>query len=135
MVFEWKSHSNNIYKGNCTKQQDLGVSFKNVVFYRKLIEGEDSRLSDMVGHLCLTGGLSITSSGSTRVVSASASGTSGDSTASQPIPKLNIPHSDTSQSTDDKAAEVAVSSPDTQTEGGIVEQATETSERKTLLIR
>uniref|UniRef100_A0A3P8WT47 Notochord granular surface n=1 Tax=Cynoglossus semilaevis TaxID=244447 RepID=A0A3P8WT47_CYNSE len=90
-----------------------------ITTYRKLIEGEDSRLSDMVGHLCLTGGLSITSSGSTRVVSASASGTSGDSTASQPIPKLNIPHSDTN----------------TQTEGGIVEQATETSERKTLLIR
>lgn len=74
----------------------------------------------MVGHLCL---------------SIMSSGASGDKAAPQPIPKLNIPAGDTSQSRDEKAAKAEVSSSDSQTDGGAADQATETSERKTLLIR
>ncbi|XP_070782362.1 notochord granular surface [Enoplosus armatus] len=108
-----------------------------ITTYRKLIEGEDSRLSTMVGNLSLTGGLHLTSSASVRAASASVSGSSAPAETS----KLDGTHSDTTGNGAEKApgageaARVEVASSDTQTDGNLEEQATETSERKTVLIR
>eukprot|EP00064_Thunnus_orientalis_P003784 superscaffoldBa00000323_g3795 len=86
-----------------------------ITTYRKLIEGEDSRLSTTVRHLSLTGALPLTSSVNLHAASASVSAV-GDTAR--------------------KGAEKAPSaSGDTQTDGNLEKQATETSERKTLLIR
>ncbi|XP_042247284.1 notochord granular surface isoform X1 [Thunnus maccoyii] len=86
-----------------------------ITTYRKLIEGEDSRLSTTVLHLSLTGALPLTSTVNLHAASASVSAV-GDTAR--------------------KGAEKAPSaSGDTQTDGNLEKQATETSERKTLLIR
>ncbi|XP_074471738.1 notochord granular surface [Sebastes fasciatus] len=105
-----------------------------ITTYRKLIEGEDSRLGTMVQNLCITGGSHLTSSVSMRAASASASSVSDSSATSKPGGNP----SGTSSSGAEKAAgapRVEVSSSDTQTDGNLEEQATETSERKTVLIR
>ncbi|KAG7454103.1 glial fibrillary acidic protein-like [Solea senegalensis] len=108
-----------------------------ITTYRKLIEGEDSRLSTMVGHLsCLTGGLSLTSS----VGHAAASASAADSLTPPTSSKLDISPSVKSQSLAERAADgskapVELASSDTQTDGSLGEQPTEMSERKTLLIR
>ena len=78
----------------------------SLYFGRKLIEGEDSRLSTTVRHLSLTGGLPLTSSVNLHAASDSVS-TIGDTTS--------------------KGVEKAPSN--------LEKQATEKSERKTLLIR
>ncbi|XP_035534087.1 notochord granular surface [Morone saxatilis] len=105
-----------------------------ITTYRKLIEGEDSRLSTMVQNLSLTGGMHLTSSVGMRATSASASDSSAPATAS----KLDGALCDSSGSRAEKAAgaggaRVEVASSDTQTD--LEEQATEVSERKTVLIR
>uniref|UniRef100_A0A8C9ZXP9 Notochord granular surface n=1 Tax=Sander lucioperca TaxID=283035 RepID=A0A8C9ZXP9_SANLU len=87
-----------------------------ITTYRKLIEGEDSRLSTMVRNLSLTGGLRLTSSVSMHAASAPVSDSSAPAKAAG-------------------AARVEVVSSDTQIDGNVEEQATETSERKTVLIR
>uniref|UniRef100_A0A3B4ZQJ1 Glial fibrillary acidic protein-like n=1 Tax=Stegastes partitus TaxID=144197 RepID=A0A3B4ZQJ1_9TELE len=95
----------------------------------KLIEGEDSRLSVVVHHLPVTGGLRLTSSVSAASASASAlvsaSGSSG--------PKLDASPCDRSSTGAGRApGRVSVASTDTQTDVEL--QATEKIERKTLLI-
>lgn len=88
----------------------------------------------MVQNLCITGGSHLTSSVSMRAASASASSVSDSSATSKPGGNP----SGTSSSGAEKAAgapRVEVSSSDTQTDGNLEEQATETSERKTVLIR
>ncbi|XP_045916392.1 notochord granular surface isoform X2 [Micropterus dolomieu] len=100
-----------------------------ITTYRKLIEGEDSRLSTMVGNLSLTGGLHLTSSAGVRAASASAASS-----------KLDPASSDMACSGAEKAPgaggpQLKVASSDTQTDGNLEEQATEMSERKTVLIR
>ncbi|XP_028461564.1 notochord granular surface isoform X1 [Perca flavescens] len=96
-----------------------------ITTYRKLIEGEDSRLSTMVRNLSLTGGLRLTSSVSMH-----------DSSAPAATSKLDGAPSDSSRAEKAAgAARVEVASSDTQTDGNVEEQATETSERKTVLIR
>ncbi|XP_047429116.1 notochord granular surface isoform X2 [Mugil cephalus] len=93
-----------------------------ITTYRKLIEGEDSRLSTMVQNLSLTGGLHLTSS-----VSMSASSSS----------KLDGPPNEKSSTKEEKApgdGQAEMVSSDTQTDVNMEEQATETSERKMLLI-
>ncbi|XP_020497670.1 notochord granular surface isoform X1 [Labrus bergylta] len=90
-----------------------------IITYRKLIEGEDSRLSNMVHNLSLSGALHLTSSVSTHAVSTTVSVC--DSSASVMNSKLDgavVANGDLSDSN-------MVSE----------EQATEMSERKTLLIR
>ncbi|XP_074541666.1 notochord granular surface isoform X2 [Halichoeres trimaculatus] len=91
-----------------------------IITYRKLIEGEDSRLSTMVHNLSLTGVLQLTSSVSSHATSAStsicesSSGTAGNPKAAEGLGvggALLASHSDFN------------------------EQATEMSERKTLLVR
>lgn len=97
---------------------------------RKLIEGEDSRLSTMVGNLSLTGGLHLTSS----VCAASPSDSSAPTATSKP----DVGPSDKTGGGAEKAPsaggpKVEVASSDTQTD--LEGQATEMSERKTVLIR
>ncbi|XP_040921143.1 notochord granular surface [Toxotes jaculatrix] len=104
-----------------------------ITTYRKLIEGEDSRLSTMVQNLSLTGRL-LTSSVSMHAASAS------DSTAPATASKLDDAPSDRSRSKTEKAPGASraggeVASSDNQTDGSLEEQATEMSERKTVLIR
>lgn len=100
--------------------------------FRKLIEGEDSRLSTMVRNLSLTGGLRLTSSVSMHAASAPVS----DSSAPAATSKLDGAPSDSSRAEKAAgAARVEVVSSDTQIDGNVEEQATETSERKTVLIR
>ncbi|XP_038582312.1 notochord granular surface isoform X2 [Micropterus salmoides] len=106
-----------------------------ITTYRKLIEGEDSRLSTMVGNLSLTGGLHLTSSAGVRATSASAS----DSSVPAASSKLDPASSDMASSGAEKAPgaggpQLKVASSDTQTDGNLEEQATEMSERKTVLI-
>ncbi|KAL7388061.1 hypothetical protein ABVT39_006523 [Epinephelus coioides] len=104
-----------------------------ITTYRKLIEGEDNRLSTMVQNLSLTGGRHLTSS-----VSVHASASASDSSDPAATSKLDGPPSATTSSKTEKSAGVArveVASSDTQTDGDVEEQATETSERKTVLIR
>merc|ERR1719357_2192956 len=97
-----------------------------ITTYRKLIEGEDSRLSTTVCHLSLTGGLALTSSVNLRAASVSAS--------DSPAPAA-VSERDGVGDTTRKGAEKAPSaSGDTQTDRNLKKQATETSERKTLLI-
>ncbi|XP_056219435.1 notochord granular surface [Seriola aureovittata] len=104
-----------------------------ITTYRKLIEGENNRLSTMVHNLSLTRGLHLTSAVSMCAASASAS-------APAMSTKLDDAPTDTSSSGAEKApgagtARVEVASSDTQTDGSLEEQATEMSERKTVLIR
>lgn len=104
-----------------------------LLYIRKLIEGEDNRLSTMVQNLSLTGGRHLTSS-----VSVHASASASDSSDTAATSKLDGPPSATTSSKTEKsagAARVEVASSDTQTDGDVEEQATETSERKTVLIR
>ncbi|CAB1424507.1 unnamed protein product [Pleuronectes platessa] len=103
-----------------------------ITTYRKLIEGEDSRLSTMVRNLSLTGGLCLTSSVSMQAASALAPKVT--------ISKLDEVPSEKSSSGAEKPIDagiprVEVVSSDTQTDGDLGDQATEMSERKTLLIR
>ncbi len=119
-------------------QWQEGTNFTPLcLFVRKLIEGEDSRLSTMVRNLSLTGGLHLTSSASTRAASASAS--ASDSSAPAATLKLDEAPSDTSSGGAEKApdagdAQVEAASLDTQKDLE-EEQATEMTERKTVLIR
>ncbi|XP_059212748.1 notochord granular surface [Centropristis striata] len=113
-----------------------------ITTYRKLIEGEDSRLSTMVRNLSLTGGMHLSSSVSMRSasasVSASASASVSESSAPAAALKLDEGPSGTTSGGAEKApgaARVETASSDTQTDGILEEQATETSERKTVLIR
>uniref|UniRef100_A0A3Q0RJC7 Notochord granular surface n=1 Tax=Amphilophus citrinellus TaxID=61819 RepID=A0A3Q0RJC7_AMPCI len=95
-----------------------------ITTYRKLIEGEDSRLSTMVRNLSLTGGLQLPSSDGTCALSAPS--------------KLDGSPSDTSSRGTERAAgagQVGVASLDTQADGNLEKQATVMSERKTVLIR
>ncbi|KAF7658367.1 hypothetical protein LDENG_00013410 [Lucifuga dentata] len=103
-----------------------------ITTYRKLIEGEDSRLSSMVRHLSLIGGLPLTSGASTHAASVSAS--ASDSPAATATPEVDTSHhSTTSSVTVTDKARVEVSSSESQTD--MEEQATQMSERKTVLIR
>lgn len=90
----------------------------------------------MVGNLSLTGGLHLTSSAGVRATSASAS----DSSVPAASSKLDPASSDMASSGAEKAPgaggpQLKVASSDTQTDGNLEEQATEMSERKTVLIR
>lgn len=101
-------------------------------FGRKLIEGEDSRLSTMVRNQSLTGGLRLTSSVHV------ASGLASDSPAPAATSKVEESPSGTSSGRDEKAPggrRVEVASSDTQTDCSLEEQATKKTERKTVLIR
>ncbi|XP_034556021.1 notochord granular surface isoform X2 [Notolabrus celidotus] len=91
-----------------------------ITTYRKLIEGEDSRLSTMVHNLSLSGALQLTSSVSSHATSASASVCESSSgTAGNPKFDGGLgAGGDLSDSNSDLNV-----------------QATETSERKTLLVR
>ncbi|KAM9840277.1 notochord granular surface [Aulostomus maculatus] len=102
-----------------------------IITYRKLIEGEDSRLSTMVLNLSLTGGSSLVSSSSLKAASTSmlASGSGGHAVASQ------LDAAADGISKDAEKAPRAELSSDSQTDGNSEGQATELSERKTLLIR
>lgn len=90
----------------------------------------------MVRNLSITGGLHLTSSVSVRAASASASASASVSDSSAPVATSKL--DDTSGSGTEKApgaagARVEVASSDTQTD--LEDQATEMSERKTVLIR
>nr|XP_046229200.1 notochord granular surface isoform X2 [Scatophagus argus] len=107
-----------------------------ITTYRKLIEGEDSRLSTMVQNLSLSGGLHLSSCVSMHAASASSS--VSDSSAPVAISKVDVASGDSASSEAEKtpgagSAEVEAASSDMQTDLG--EQATEMSERKTVLIR
>ncbi|KAF0023321.1 hypothetical protein F2P81_023951 [Scophthalmus maximus] len=108
-----------------------------ITTYRKLIEGEDSRLSNMVHYLCLTGGLSLTSSVSMRAASASALESHAPAATSELRDASSERGSGAAEKpVDARRARVEVVSSDTQTDGSLdSKQATEMSERKTLLIR
>lgn len=107
-----------------------------ITTYRKLIEGEDSRLSNMVHYLCLTGGLSLTSSVSMRAASASALESHAPAATSELRDASSERGSGAAEKpVDARRARVEVVSSDTQTDGSLdSKQATEMSERKTLLI-
>ncbi|KAM4632922.1 notochord granular surface [Polymixia lowei] len=89
-----------------------------IITYRKLIEGEDSRLSTMVHSMSLTRG----------AVSASISASSPSASASS-VPAGSAPPRSNGSNRAEKVLEVISS------DHYIQEQATEMSERKTLLIR
>ncbi|XP_031721734.1 notochord granular surface [Anarrhichthys ocellatus] len=94
-----------------------------ITTYRKLIEVEDSRLDTMVRNLSLTGGLHLTSGVCMH-----------DASAPAATSKLDGASGDTTSSGAEKApatARVEVASSDSHLE----EQATERSERRTVLIR
>ncbi|CAI5683465.1 unnamed protein product [Oreochromis niloticus] len=94
-----------------------------IATYRKLIEGEDSRLGTMVQNLSLTGGLQLPSNDSKCTLSAPS--------------KAGRSLSDTSGNSTERAAgagRIAAAS-DTQADGNLEKQATVMSERKTVLIR
>ncbi|XP_004542044.2 notochord granular surface isoform X1 [Maylandia zebra] len=95
-----------------------------IATYRKLIEGEDSRLGTMVQNLSLTGGLQLPSSDSKCALSAPS--------------KLGGSLSDTSGNSTERAAgagRIAAASSDIQADGNLEKQATVMSKRKTVLIR
>ncbi|XP_005745694.1 notochord granular surface [Pundamilia nyererei] len=95
-----------------------------IATYRKLIEGEDSRLGTMVQSLSLTGGLQLPSSDSKCALSAPS--------------KLGGSLSDTSGNSTERAAgagRIAAASSDIQADGNLEKQATVMSKRKTVLIR
>ncbi|XP_054474395.1 notochord granular surface [Anoplopoma fimbria] len=100
-----------------------------ITTYRKLIEGEDSRLESMAKNLSLTGGLRLTSGVCMHAASAS------DSSAPAATSKLDGASTSGGAEKAPAAARVEVSSSDNQTDGYFEEQSTETSERKTVLIR
>ncbi|KAG7220775.1 hypothetical protein INR49_032018 [Caranx melampygus] len=96
-----------------------------ITTYRKLIEGEDSRLSTMVQNLSLTGGLRLTST---------------VNTCAESFSKLDDSPTDSSICGAEKApgsgaGQVEGASSDTQADSSFDKQATEMSERKTVLIR
>ncbi|XP_033846451.1 notochord granular surface isoform X1 [Periophthalmus magnuspinnatus] len=92
-----------------------------ITTYRKLIEGEDSRLSTMVHNLSLNGKLPITS-GTTSAKCSPPPTTTDKGGSNKPAVTVI-----------EKTRHVEVSSSDTQTD--LLDQATELSERKTVLIR
>ncbi|XP_072218694.1 notochord granular surface [Leuresthes tenuis] len=97
-----------------------------ITTYRKLIEGEDSRLSTMVGNLSLTGRLPLTSN------ELACSLLTSNSSSPVGILKLDGGPGETGRDVAEKApaaGRVRVFSSNTQ------QQASETSERKTVLIR
>ncbi|XP_068564955.1 notochord granular surface [Cebidichthys violaceus] len=99
-----------------------------ITTYRKLIEGEDSRLDTMVRNLSLTGGQRLTFGVCMHAASAP------DSSAPAATSKLDGASGDTTSRVAEKApaaARVEAASSD----GHLAEQATERSERKTVLIR
>ncbi|XP_026197608.1 notochord granular surface [Anabas testudineus] len=103
-----------------------------ITTYRKLIEGEDSRLSGLVRNLPLTGGPRLTSSAH------DASALAVNSPAPAATSKLEKSPNGTSSGRDEKAPggrRVEMASSDTQTDGSLEEQATKMTERKTVLIR
>ncbi|XP_026174809.1 notochord granular surface [Mastacembelus armatus] len=91
-----------------------------ITTYRKLIEGVDSRLSTMVHNLSLTGGLQLMSNVSIRAASASA--------GPAPAATLKLNESPSGMSS-------RVVSSDTHADSVSEAQATEVSERKTVLVR
>ncbi|KAM7395570.1 hypothetical protein PAMA_007034 [Pampus argenteus] len=105
-----------------------------IITYRKLIEGEDSRLSTMVSHLSLTGGLPLTSS--VGLCAASASLSASYSPAPAAVSERYRVGDTTSKGAKKalSASRTQVASSDAQTGSNLEEQATETSERRTLLI-
>uniref|UniRef100_A0A3P8SAK8 Notochord granular surface n=1 Tax=Amphiprion percula TaxID=161767 RepID=A0A3P8SAK8_AMPPE len=100
-----------------------------IITYRKLIEGEDSRLSSLVHQPPLAAGLHLTSSVTTTSALLSASDTSGPSEA----PKMHPAPRDLPNCVEKPPNRVSTASSDTQTD--LEMQATEKTERKTLLIR
>ncbi|KAM3860995.1 notochord granular surface [Diretmus argenteus] len=104
-----------------------------ITAYRKLIEGEDSRLSTMVRSMSLRGGTAIASSAS--ISSASASASASSSAAELDVaPKSGISNV-VEKALDTNGGGAEVSSSESQTDDYTGEQAIELSERKTLLIR
>ncbi|XP_068198398.1 notochord granular surface [Antennarius striatus] len=106
-----------------------------ITTYRKLIEGEDNRLSTMVTNLSLTGGQHLSSSVGMRGGSRSVSASSGPLVTSKAAGGF---HADSTSSGGEKtpgvkSVKVEMASSDTQTD--LEGQATELSERKTVLIR
>ncbi|XP_056151003.1 notochord granular surface isoform X2 [Lampris incognitus] len=112
-----------------------------IIAYRKLIEGEDSRLNTMVRSMSLTGGAVILAgTDSIRASSASVFVSSGPAGSLPPMAAGlgGAPTSRTDDGTELAAnanrGQVEVISSESQTHSYIKEQATEMSERKTLLI-
>ncbi|CAL9692284.1 unnamed protein product [Knipowitschia caucasica] len=91
-----------------------------ITTYRKLIEGEDSRLSSMVHNLSINGKLPISASSAAAKCAPPASAPDRGSPEKPAVSVIEKRH-------------VEVSSSDTQTD--LLDQATELSERKTVLIR
>uniref|UniRef100_UPI0037E82958 notochord granular surface n=1 Tax=Semicossyphus pulcher TaxID=241346 RepID=UPI0037E82958 len=99
-----------------------------ITTYRKLIEGEDSRLSTMVHNLSLSGALHLTSGVSTHAASGSASVSVCESSSGLAV---NSKIDGALGAGGERGEAASSDSHDDLSE----EQATETSERKTLLIR
>uniref|UniRef100_UPI003AAFA16B notochord granular surface n=1 Tax=Centroberyx gerrardi TaxID=166262 RepID=UPI003AAFA16B len=109
-----------------------------ITTYRKLIEGEDSRLSTMVHSMSLLGGRSIASSASISAASASASVSVSAPVGPAPPEAAapgGAPSTGAEKAPGANGGLVEVASSESQTDGSTDEQATEMSERKTLLIR
>ncbi|XP_071764432.2 notochord granular surface [Centroberyx gerrardi] len=109
-----------------------------ITTYRKLIEGEDSRLSTMVHSMSLLGGRSIASSASISAASASASVSVSAPVGPAPPEAAALggaPSTGAEKAPGANGGLVEVASSESQTDGSTDEQATEMSERKTLLIR
>ncbi|XP_029903713.1 notochord granular surface [Myripristis murdjan] len=98
-----------------------------ITAYRKLIEGEDSRLSTMVHKMSLTGGTPLASSTSISAASDTAAAGRGEATTDRT--------SDGAEKAPGSNGEQAVAPSEDQRDGNKEGQATETSERKTVLIR
>ncbi|XP_068609665.1 notochord granular surface isoform X2 [Brachionichthys hirsutus] len=98
-----------------------------ITTYRKLIEGEDSRLSTMVTNLSLTGGQRLTSSIGMRADSGSVFVSSGPVVTSRT-------EASSADSAGGGAGRVKVETASSDTQTDLEAQATELSERKTVLI-
>uniref|UniRef100_A0A3P8SBU8 Notochord granular surface n=1 Tax=Amphiprion percula TaxID=161767 RepID=A0A3P8SBU8_AMPPE len=107
---------------------NVKMSLEIEIITYKLIEGEDSRLSSLVHQPPLAAGLHLTSSVTTTSALLSASDTSGPSEA----PKMHPAPRDLPNCVEKPPNRVSTASSDTQTD--LEMQATEKTERKTLLI-